>query len=297
MSGRSAQEETQGGRSLKARVRGSLVDSPLRHLAAPLHRELTRLELRAVRVCDDLWPTGERLREPDCARVTAIVKTFERPAALRRLLESVQRLFPALTVIVADDSRTPSQVPGVRTLALPFDVGVSAGRQAALAEVRSEYTWVLDDDFVLYHGTGLARALAALDQNQMLDIVGGAVIDLPLGRLQTGRNAALYPTNRAPLAPLGSLIGGLPVRDKVPNFFLARTDRLRLVGWDPSLKRLDHADFFTRARGVLVTAYEDRFRCLHAQTPFDRSYMVQREALAADAAILKKRYFSATRPL
>jgi hypothetical protein len=66
---------------------------------------------------------------------------------------------------------------------------------------------------------------------------------------------------------------------------------LRLVGWDARLKRLDHADFFTRARGVLVTAYDDEFRCLHAQTPFDREYMRCRSDLDADAELLRARYF------
>jgi hypothetical protein len=279
-------------RSIKARARALLVDTPLRYLAAPLHRELTRLEVLGTQVCDELHFAPDRLSLRDSARVTAIVKTFERPTALRRLLRSLHRLFPDLAVIVADDGRNPEHHDGARTLALPFDVGVSAGRQAALAEVATEYTWVLDDDFVLYRGTRLVRALSILDGHRQIDILGGPVIDLPLGLKQAGLESAIYPTRAAPVLPVGSLIAGLPVRDKVPNFFVARSDRLRQVGWDPALKRLDHADFFTRARGVLVTVYDDRFRCLHAQTPFDREYMRQRLDLAADAGVLRERYFA-----
>lgn len=280
-----------GARSLKSRVRSLLVDTPLRHLASPVHQELIRLEVHAVRLLDNRSGSVEPLSAAASGRVTAIVKTFERPRELRRLLESLRRCFPTLPVIVADDGRSPGQYAGARTIALPFDSGVSAGRQAALAAVGTEYTWVLDDDFVLYRGTRLARALETLEREPRIDILGGPVIDLPLGLAQCGARSPIYPTPAQPVMPLGSLLGGLPVRDKVPNFFLARTDRLRLVGWDPQLKRLDHGDFFTRARGVLVTVYDDQFRCLHAQSPFDRRYMKHRDDSANDSALLQKRYF------
>jgi hypothetical protein len=277
--------------SLKSRVRSLLVETSLRRLSAPLHRELIGLELAAARLRDGLGLGGQAADDPAFRRVTAIVKTFERPVQLQRLLASLRRLFPTVPVIVADDSRVPEQLAGVRMLALPFDVGVSAGRQAALAEVRTEFAWVLDDDFVLYRRTRLARVLATLDEQPQLDIVGGPVVNLPLGIKQTGALSPIYPTRATPILPLGSQMGGAVVRDKVLNFFVGRSERLRLVGWDPALKRLDHADFFTRARGVLVTAYDDEFRCLHAQTPFAVEYMRQRMDLDADAAVLQERYF------
>ena len=278
-------------RAVKSLVRSLLVESPLRYASAPVHRELSRLELCAVRWCDGHLAERQQAAPPVTGQVTAIVKTFERPTQLRRLLESLRRMFPMVAVIVADDSRRPQQHQGVRTIALPFDVGVSAGRQAALSEVRTEFTWVLDDDFVLYRGSRLARVLSTLNEHSQLDIVGGAVIDIPLGIKRTGARSPIYPTGALPVLPLGSPVGEVTIRDKVLNFFVGRSARLRSVGWDPSLKRLDHADFFTRSRGVLVTAYDDQFRCLHAQTPFDRRYMQHRMDLAADATVLQERYF------
>lgn len=268
------------------------MDTGLARISAPVHRELTRLELAVTRCVDALGANTPGLNEEVRGSVTAIVKTFERREQLLRLLESLRRLFPNVPVIVADDSRQPAQHPGVRTLALPFDVGVSAGRQAALAAVNTEYTWVLDDDFVLYRASRLGRVLATLNQQPRLDIIGGPVINVPLVIKQSGAGSPIYYTEAEPLLPLGSRVGNLVVRDKVLNFFVGRTERLRLVGWDPALKRLDHADFFTRARGVLVTAYDDQFRCLHAQTPFAREYMRHRMALDEDAALLHARYFS-----
>jgi hypothetical protein len=80
------------------------------------------------------------------------------------------------------------------------------------------------------------------------------------------------------------------VCDKISNFYIARAERLRLVGWDSSLKRIDHADFFTRALGVLVTVFDPDLRCLHAQTPFDVNYMAHRSDDHADRVILAARW-------
>lgn len=276
--------------SIKSRLRKTLSVPPIRYWATPVFDALVRAELSIVSGWEALSSSSER-PSPDGARVTAIIKTFERPRLLRRLLASLGRHFPGMSVIVADDSRVPSQFPGVRTLALPFDSGVSAGRQAALEAVRTELTWVLDDDFVLYAGSRLGEVLGALEEHAELDLVGGQVIDLPLLSRRGSTSDRLYPTTRAPRLPLGTRFGQVEVCDKVPNFFVARTEKLRQVGWDARLKRVEHGDFFTRARGVLVTGFMPTFSCLHAQTPFDLDYMRHRNDYAADEALLKERYF------
>lgn len=275
---------------LKPAIRHLLVRTPLRRVAAPAYDALTRLQLSLVRLSDQAYvgrrPPPERLTE-----VTAIVKTFERPTIALRLVASIRRLFPRLKVIIADDSRVPLKCTGVEVVALPFDSGVSLGRQAALERVRTEFTWVLDDDFVLYSGTRLDLPLLVLTDHPAIDLVGGPVINLPLWSKRRSDPMGIYPTRSEPLLGLGSRFGGLEICDKVPNFFVARTERLRSVGWTPELKRLDHADFFTRARGILVTAYCDGFRCLHGQTPFDTGYQQYRQELAADRQVLQERYY------
>ena len=274
----------------KSRLRRRLADGPLRHLAEPVFRGAVAAELSALRYLDARWP-HEATPASFLTSVTAIVKTFERPRLLERLIASLKLHFPALSIIVADDSRRPTELPGVRTLCLDYDVGVSAGRQAALAQVQSELTWVLDDDFIVYRGTLLARVVRTLREQPELDLVGGRVIDLPLGTARGSPKDNVYPTDRLPLVALGTRLGAAVVCDKVPNFFVARTERLRRVGWDARLKRVEHGDFFTRARGVLVTGFDEQFSCLHAQTPFDSAYMSKREDYAADEALLLARHF------
>ena len=44
---------------------------------------------------------------PDMHDVTIAVKTFERLDSLRKLLVSVRRYYPSISILVADDSRRP----------------------------------------------------------------------------------------------------------------------------------------------------------------------------------------------
>jgi hypothetical protein len=209
----------------------------------------------------------DRLRPADrdgtlAARLTVVVKTFERSRLLDRLLASLRRRHPLLPVIVVDDSRDPIPRPGVETVVLPFDQGVSAGKQAGL------------------------------DAHPVIDLVGGQVRHLPRFRADDYRRSGVFPTTALPILPPGSEVGGLPVMDKVANFFVARTDRLRLVGWDPRIKRIDHTDFFTRARGVLTTVYDAELQILHAQDWSATAYLERRADQGGDQRVITERWFS-----
>ncbi len=261
-----------------------------RSIAPALHRSLVGGELLLERLVDGLapWPASEE--EPLRRQLTALVKTFERPRILRRLVASVRRLYPTLPIVVVDDSREPTALAGVATITMPYDSGISAGRSEGLKHVSTPYVLLLDDDFVFHRHTRLAPALALMERYPAIDIMGGRVIELPLRRARPLPFGAIFPTSATPVVPLGSLLGGLEVVDKVPTFYLARRDRLALVGWDPQLKRMDHADFFTRALGVLTTVFNPDLRCLHARTPFDTEYMRKRMDLEASLEALEQRY-------
>ena len=92
--------------------------------------------------------------------------------------------------------------------------------------------------------------------------------------------------------PYGSSIGGMAVQDKVANFYIGRTESIRRVGWDDRIKRLDHADFFTRAMGVLTSVFNPEFKVLHAQTPFNKIYMDKRNAYEDDRKLIYEKYYA-----
>lgn len=261
-----------------------LVRGRLRLLAGPAYRAVLGAQVAAASLLS-------RRPEPvDASAITAVIKTFERPRACARLVRSLQHLHPAMPILVVDDSREPRPIAGTRLITLPFDSGVGAGRQAGLEQVRTPFILNLDDDFLLYGGTNLGSALGALQQHPQLDLVGGRVIDLPLFITHDFRRASLFPTKAEPKIAPGTRFGAVEVLDKVPNFFLARTEAVRAVGWSPALKRLDHADFFTRAKGRVVSGLLDQFRVLHLRDPFDTAYRAFRDDLAADLAYLRATY-------
>jgi hypothetical protein len=265
------------------------LEGKARSIAAVLHRSLVAEELLVERLLDALAPSTMD-DEPLDGQMTALVKTFERPHILRRLVASIRRLYPALPIVVVDDSREPVSLAGVKTVTMPYDSGISAGRSEGLRHVTTPYVLVLDDDFVFYRRTRLGPALALMERHPEIDIMGGQVIDLPLLRVRPLPHGAVFPTAATPLVPIGSLLGGLRVVAKVPTFYVARRDRLALVGWNPRLKRLDHADFFTRALGVVTTVFNPELRCLHARTPFDTEYMRKRLDLVDSLHTLEQRY-------
>ena len=258
-----------------------------RPIARPVYRGTVAAQLALHEFADRLAPAPPS--SPDrLADITAVVKTFERPRMLARLLRSIRRIHPSLKVIVVDDSKHPQDVPGATVIRLPFDQGISAGRQAGLDAVETTRLLMLDDDYVFYRGTDILAASAVLDRHPEVDLVGGAVVHLPLhtvtdyGRFDHRMDA------RLPRRPTPS-IGGMPVRFKTANFFLATANSLRRVGWRSDLKRAEHHEFFVRSVGILSCVEEPRMRILHANTPFATRYMQYRtgsidaaEARAAD---------------
>jgi Glycosyl transferase family 2 len=266
-----------------------LVEGRLRPVTARAYRAAIAVELELERVADRLpRSTGD---EALLSELTVLVKTFERPAVLRRLVDSIRRFYPELRVVVVDDSRKPQPLEGVETVTMPYDSGVSAGRNELIRHADTRYILLLDDDFVFYRHTRLAPAVAAMEAHREIDIMGGQVVNLPFYRkLPVSLEGPLYPTHSVPRLPIGSKIGEFEVAAKVPVFFVARRERVALVPWDPGATRSGHADFFTRAWGVLTTVYNPQLRCLHAKTPFAAAYMAMRLDLDAEADHLAAKY-------
>ncbi len=274
------------------------VESPLRIVGKPVYRTMIAIELAIHRYLLSGQNEGNRTgQEQVNTHLTAIIKTFERPEAVMRLVASIKVKYPDLHIIVADDSHHAQEIDGVETILLPYNQGATVGRNAALSRVKTKYFLLLDDDFVFYRHTDLEKSLSILDANRQIDIMGGEVVDLPFFTVSDYSQASLFPTDAKATLPQGSSIAGLPVFDMVANFFLARTDRVKVVGWDPNLKNLAHADFFTRAKGVLSTVFNRELKVLHAKTPFDAVYMKDRNDVTFDRAVLLYRYdHKKTRP-
>ncbi len=216
-------------------------------------------------------------------RVTMTVKTFERPDVLRRCLASVRTVFDG-RIVVADDSRTAVSGLGdnIDVIPMPFNSGVSVGRNAALDAVETEFVFVTDDDVVFTAASDIVAAMNFLDDHPDVDLVALTRVDLPRWRAVGAGADALFPGAAEPLVPFGTLIGGLPVVPKTPQLYLARTPSIQAVRWDERLRMVDHRDFFSRASGKLVSVQAQTIRAYHMRTPFDPFYNAYREDVAAD---------------
>ncbi len=222
-------------------------------------------------------------------RVTFIIKTHERPQCLAKLLRSLRSVYASVDVLVADDGRVSLQA-GVdarrQILTLPYDVGLSAARNALLERVTTPFFVTLDDDFVFSERTTIERLIAVLDERPELDIVAGSLY-LPGREAEPYAYAELLDIAddgrelRMRKGSLGPVPGfdGCHRYDIALNFFAARTARVRAMGgWDARLKLGEHQDFFLRAKraGLGVAVCPSYATALHEQDHSDAGYKQKR---------------------
>ena len=121
---------------------------------------------------------------PDQPTVGVVVLTQgRRPAELRRGLESIaaQRGVTSDTVVVGngwDPAGLRGGIPaGMRTVALPRNRGIPAGRNAGVPDVSGEYLFFLDDDAALPSPTFLRDAIALIERDPTIGLIQPRVED------------------------------------------------------------------------------------------------------------------------
>lgn len=112
----------------------------------------------------------------DC---TALIKTFNRPIVLFHLLESIRKYYADLPIIVIDDSEDDKKVINkkhcdtfnAQWIELPFDTGLSEGRNVGVNAIKTKFTHIFDDDNLLQDGTRFEK-LQYLLENTDIDLIG-----------------------------------------------------------------------------------------------------------------------------
>jgi GT2 family glycosyltransferase len=125
-------------------------------------------------------------RAPLSSRVTAIILSHQRRAALETVLDKLSAL-PVDEIVVYDNASTDGTADMVRArgddihlIESSENVGF-AGRNDAAAAASGELLLMLDDDAYPLPGT-VERLVAAFDENPALAVAGGLVIELQEGR-------------------------------------------------------------------------------------------------------------------
>ncbi|XP_008576594.1 PREDICTED: beta-1,4 N-acetylgalactosaminyltransferase 2 isoform X1 [Galeopterus variegatus] len=187
--------------------------------------------------------------------VTIATKTFLRPHKFKIMLQSIREFYPDLTVIVADDSNKPLKIEDdhVEYYTMPFGKGWFAGRNLAISQVTTKYVLWVDDDFLFNNKTKIEVLVDVLEKTE-LDVVGGSVLGNTFQfklLLEQGESGDCLHRRWGSFRPLD----GFPscvVTSGVVNFFLAHTEQLRRVGFDPRLQRVAHSEFFIDGLGSLL---------------------------------------------
>ncbi|MBN3305442.1 B4GN2 acetylgalactosaminyltransferase, partial [Amia calva] len=139
---------------------------------------------------------------------------------------------------------------------MPPAKGWFAGRNLVVSQVSTKYLLWVDDDFLFTESTKIEKLVEVMEAMPELDVVGGSVegnffnFKLVYEEGEDGgclsRRMGNYQS--IPGIPDCHLTGG------VVNFFLARTDSVRRVGFDPRLQRVAHTEFFVDGLGKLLVA-------------------------------------------
>jgi GR25 family glycosyltransferase involved in LPS biosynthesis len=183
--------------------------------------------------------------------VTIIIKTFLRPKCLLRLLFGIRNKYSYVRIIIADDSLNKILKEGENSLNiyciyLPFNIGVSKGRNDCVDMVRTKYLILLDDDMIVSKNTNFELFYDTIEKYQNeIDLLAGTVLDRgsydALFEVYTQQktvnileNAILYKKNE------------ITWSHRQLNFFICKTQLLKDVPWDNNLKTEEHTEHFYR---------------------------------------------------
>jgi len=230
--------------------------------------------------------------------VTFVFKSFERQGLAKGLIRNISKIYPGVSIIVADDSRIPLEVnlPNVRVIHLPFNSGLSAGLQAALEEVRTPYVMRMDDDELLTVRSEVHRELRYLMKHEELDLIGfGHTTAIRLHSPEFNfEEYYKYPMKDA-LRPLKiphltQIDRNHTVLGKVANIYIARTEKMKEVGFDANIKVIDHHEFFWRAAGIITSAVALDTVVFHRHNPYVRGYNTYRSDYASDLKYIEEKH-------
>lgn len=225
--------------------------------------------------------------------VTILIKTFNRPSCLKRLLKSIDQFYGSIPIVIVDDSEkkyrlNPEKLKSnITYLAIDEFIGVCRGRNLGLEYIKTKYFIYCDDDFVFDKYTDLKKSFDLMISNDVRLLAGHVrnfrpihnFIDYPIYWIQACLNKlSLFHGLDA------NYFGNISVAkdvvifdlcttefpyftfcDIAMQFFIAETEDIKNVGgWNESVGiGPEHIEFFYRLKKNNVkVAYT---KCLSAQ--------------------------------
>lgn len=185
------------------------------------------------------------------------IKTFMRPALLLRNVNLIKENLPNTRIYIADDSKLEDmdeifyenmEKEGHVIIRLPFDSGISRGRNAIVERVKEPFILMCDDDFEITLDNNALEMVKILEKRFDIGLITG---QLKIASIPTGYEYNLQIVDRTihklPLESEWEEVDGYKIRqtDLGLNFFVARTEMFKDVKWDTGhLISTEHLDFF-----------------------------------------------------
>jgi len=198
-------------------------------------------------------------------------------------------------VIIADDSSKPLDLASdnLEIIQLPFNSGLSMGLNRALERVTTPFFIRMDDDELLTPYTDFHKQLKFFMEHPEVDLIGVQPFNLPM--CTSLKEAEVHyrqqSMDRAPkklkIPHLTRIDETHVVLGKVPNIFIARTDKFQEIGYDDNIRMIDHHEFFYRAAGNLVSVLDQKAFVFHYHNPFDAYYDKFRSDFAGDLKYIR----------
>lgn len=176
------------------------------------------------------------------------------------------------------------KIDGAEIIYLPFNSGLSKGLITALDQVTTPFVMRMDDDLLLTPKSNIHGQLRFLQTHEEVDL---AAIQVSVQSEKAADGFRRIRMRKELLIPAGTVIDGREVVYKAPNVFLARTDKLRSVGYDPNIRMIDHHEFFFRAAGQIVCVQDPQAYVLHCKNRFDKEYSVYRNDFQGDQEYIR----------
>ena len=189
-------------------------------------------------------------------KITFGIKTFKRPEAVGRLIESILKMYPTANILVVDDSgddinqNIKDKFPTTKWIIEPLNIGLSAGRNVLVNNTTTPYLFLMDDDYIFNKSVNIEEIYNKLIELD-LDLLAGTVSDI--------HGNMTYPRNYHGTFKIEGDI--LHVKknhydiewdsevmkvDFAMNLFLAKTETLKDVKWEEKLKLAEHLEWYLR---------------------------------------------------
>ena len=121
-------------------------------------------------------------------KVSICVKTLYRSKAIGKFVTDTRKIFPNITIIIADDSDDEYKKinkksiqdaspydPNIIYIPLPFNSGLSNGRNECVKRVKTPYTIITDDTRIINNNYDVYRSVDYLDKNKQYDMITGNI--------------------------------------------------------------------------------------------------------------------------